>query len=142
MVMGSTRMQIISKVMLRESFPALVAAFTTTVVTLVGFSAMAGLIGGGGLGQLAYNYGFQRFDITVMIVTIVHHGGPRPGHPVDRRCRRPAAWTTAALPKPARRNAGTSPSPPSAPVSPMTRGHCRPLPQAPPAREAAEECSQ
>jgi D-methionine transport system permease protein len=70
-VMGSTRMQVINKVMLPESLPALVAAATTTVVTLVGYSAMAGLVGGGGLGKLAYNYGFQRFDVTVMIVTIV-----------------------------------------------------------------------
>ena len=70
-VMGSTRMQVITKVMLPESLPALVAAATTTVVTLVGYSAMAGLVGGGGLGKLAYNYGFQRFDVTVMLVTIV-----------------------------------------------------------------------
>jgi D-methionine transport system permease protein len=70
-VMGSTTMQVINKVMLRESLPALVAATTTTVVTLVGYSAMAGLVGGGGLGKLAYNYGFQRFDVTVMVVTIV-----------------------------------------------------------------------
>jgi D-methionine transport system permease protein len=70
-VMGSTRMQVINKVMLPESLPALVAAATTTVVTLVGYSAMAGLVGGGGLGKLAYNYGFQRFDVTVMLVTIV-----------------------------------------------------------------------
>ena len=70
-VMGSTKMQVINKVMLPESLPALVAATTTTVVTLVGYSAMAGLVGGGGLGKLAYNYGFQRFDITVMLVTIV-----------------------------------------------------------------------
>ena len=70
-VMGSTKMQVINKVMLRESLPALVAAVTTTVVTLVGYSAMAGLVGGGGLGKLAYNYGFQRFDVTVMLVTIV-----------------------------------------------------------------------
>jgi D-methionine transport system permease protein len=70
-VMGSTKMQVISKVMLPESLPALVSATTTTVVTLVGYSAMAGLVGGGGLGKLAYNYGFQRFDVPVMIVTIV-----------------------------------------------------------------------
>jgi D-methionine transport system permease protein len=70
-VMGSTRMQVINKVMLPESLPALVAAATTTVVTLVGYSAMAGLVGGGGLGKLAYNYGYQRFDVTVKIDTIV-----------------------------------------------------------------------
>jgi D-methionine transport system permease protein len=71
MVMGSTRLQIVAKVLVPEALPGLVAALTTTVVTLVGYSAMAGLTGGGGLGQLAYNYGFQRFDTTVMIVTIV-----------------------------------------------------------------------
>lgn len=71
LVMGSTNLQVVTKVLLRESLPTLIAAMTTTVVTLVGYSAMAGLIGGGGLGRLAYNYGFQRFDTTVMIVTIV-----------------------------------------------------------------------
>jgi D-methionine transport system permease protein len=48
-----------------------VASTTTTLVMLVGYSAMAGLIGGGGLGRLAYNYGYQRFDTAVMIATIV-----------------------------------------------------------------------
>jgi D-methionine transport system permease protein len=71
LVMGSTRMQIVSKVLVPEALPGLVAALTTTLVTLVGYSAMAGLTGGGGLGQLAYNYGFQRFDTLVMVVTIV-----------------------------------------------------------------------
>ena len=51
--------------------PGLIAATTTTLVTLVGYSAMAGLIGGGGLGRLAYNYGYQRFQTEVMVVTIV-----------------------------------------------------------------------
>ena len=68
--MGSTRMQTITKVLLPEAAPSLVAAVTTTVVTLVGYSAMAGLIGGGGLGRLAYNYGYQRFEPTVQLVTI------------------------------------------------------------------------
>ena len=71
LVMGSTRLQIVTKVLVPEALPGLVAALTTTLVTLVGYSAMAGLTGGGGLGQLAYNYGFQRFDTTVMVVTIV-----------------------------------------------------------------------
>jgi D-methionine transport system permease protein len=71
LVMGSTRLQIVSKVLVPEALPGLVAALTTTLVTLVGYSAMAGLTGGGGLGQLAYNYGFQRFDTLVMVVTIV-----------------------------------------------------------------------
>ncbi|MBO0909009.1 ABC transporter permease [Arthrobacter sunyaminii] len=71
LVMGSTKMQIVSKVLLPEAMPGLVAALTTTMVTLVGYSAMAGIVGGGGLGRLAYNYGVQRFDSGVMIVTII-----------------------------------------------------------------------
>lgn len=70
-VMGSTRGQIIRKVMLPEAMPGLVASVTTTLVTLVGYSAMAGLIGGGGLGRLAYNYGYQRWDPGAMLVIIV-----------------------------------------------------------------------
>lgn len=70
-VMGSTRGQIVRKVLLPEAMPGLVASVTTTLVMLVGYSAMAGLIGGGGLGRLAYNYGYQRFDTAVMIATII-----------------------------------------------------------------------
>jgi D-methionine transport system permease protein len=70
-VMGSTRMQIIRKVLLPESLPGIISGITTTLVMLVGYSAMAGLIGGGGLGRLAYNYGYQRFDTTVMVITII-----------------------------------------------------------------------
>jgi D-methionine transport system permease protein len=69
--MGSTRVQTVWKVLLPESLPALVAAITTTVVALIGYSAMAGLIGGGGLGRLAYNYGYQRFQPEVMVVVLV-----------------------------------------------------------------------
>lgn len=71
LVMGSTRLQVITKVLLREALPGLISGLTTTLVTLVGYSAMAGIIGGGGLGRLAYNYGLQRFDTTVMVVIIV-----------------------------------------------------------------------
>lgn len=69
--MGSTKMQSISKVLIPEAMPALVSAVTTTVVVLIGYSAMAGLIGGGGLGRLAYNYGFQRYQLDVMVITVV-----------------------------------------------------------------------
>lgn len=69
--MGSSKIQIIWKVWLREALPALIAAMTTTLVTIVGYSAMAGLVGGGGLGRLAYNYGYQRFIPEVMVITIV-----------------------------------------------------------------------
>lgn len=71
LVMGSTRMQVIRKVMVPEAMPGLISATTTTVVTLIGYSAMAGLIGGGGLGRLAYNYGFVRFETEIMVVTII-----------------------------------------------------------------------
>ena len=69
--MGSTRFQTITKVLVPEAMPTLVAGITTTLVMIVGYSAMAGLIGGGGLGRLAYNYGYQRYQVDVMIVTVV-----------------------------------------------------------------------
>ncbi|WP_240470816.1 methionine ABC transporter permease [Haematomicrobium sanguinis] len=70
-IMGSTTTQIVRKVLLPEAKPSLIAAFTTTVVTIIGYSAMAGVVGGGGLGRLAYNYGVQRFDVTTMVVIII-----------------------------------------------------------------------
>ncbi len=69
--MGSTRTQTVCKVLLPEARPSLVASITTTLVTLIGYSAMAGLVGGGGLGRLAYNYGYQRFQPEVMLVVLV-----------------------------------------------------------------------
>ena len=69
--MGSTRSQTVWKVLLPEAGPSLVANVTTTLVALIGYSAMAGLIGGGGLGRLAYNYGYQRFQPEVMFVVLV-----------------------------------------------------------------------
>ena len=69
--MGSTRFQTVWKVLLPEAKPSLVAGITTTVVALIGYSAMAGLIGGGGLGRLAYNYGYQRYQPEVMAVILV-----------------------------------------------------------------------
>lgn len=70
-VMGSTRRKILGSVLVREALPALVSAATVTVVSLVSFSAMAGVIGGGGLGALAISYGYQRFDTAVMVACIV-----------------------------------------------------------------------
>ncbi|WP_062517841.1 methionine ABC transporter permease [Demequina gelatinilytica] len=69
--MGSTRRQIVTRVLLPEALPSLIAGVTTTVVTIVGYSAMAGLVGGGGLGRLAYNYGYQRYQPEVMIAVLV-----------------------------------------------------------------------
>ncbi|MEU8614968.1 methionine ABC transporter permease [Actinoplanes sp. NPDC048791] len=69
--MGASRRQIVGKVLLREARPGLVAGLTITVVALVGYSAMAGVVGGGGLGDLAVRYGYQRFETDVMIATVV-----------------------------------------------------------------------
>jgi D-methionine transport system permease protein len=68
--MGASPMQIIMKVLLPESLPGLIAATVVTVVSLIGYSAMAGAIGGGGLGDLAIRYGYQRFDTQVMLLVI------------------------------------------------------------------------
>ncbi len=68
--MGASPWQIIWKVLLPESRPGLIAGITITAVTLVSYTAMSGVIGGGGLGDLALRYGYQRFQTEVMIVTV------------------------------------------------------------------------
>lgn len=69
--MGATPMQIISRVLLPEALPNIVAQLTTVVIALVGESAMAGAVGGGGLGDLAIRYGYQRFRPEVMVATVI-----------------------------------------------------------------------
>ena len=69
--MGSTNWQIIVKVMLPEALPSLVSGVTLTIINLIGYSAMAGTIGGGGLGDLAIRYGFQRFRSDVMLAAVI-----------------------------------------------------------------------
>lgn len=69
--MGATNKQLVIKLLLPEAMPALIQAVTLTAVTLVNYSAMAGTVGGGGLGDLAIRYGYQRFDLFVMLSTIV-----------------------------------------------------------------------
>ena len=69
--MGATPYQIVRRVLLPESMPSIVAQLTTVVIALVGESAMAGAIGGGGLGDLAIRYGYQRFRPDIMIATVV-----------------------------------------------------------------------
>ncbi|GII84337.1 ABC transporter permease [Sphaerisporangium siamense] len=68
--MGAGRVRVVARVLLPEALPGLVAGLTVTVVALIGYSAMAGAIGGGGLGDLAIRYGYQRFDTTVMVITV------------------------------------------------------------------------
>ncbi len=69
--MGSTNWQIIYKVLVPEALPSLVDGITLTIINLIGYSAMAGAIGGGGLGDLAIRYGYQRFRTDVMIASII-----------------------------------------------------------------------
>jgi D-methionine transport system permease protein len=69
--MGATRMQIVAKVLVPEALPGLVAATTVALVSLVGFSAMAGAVGGGGLGDLGIRFGYQRFMPEVMVTVVV-----------------------------------------------------------------------
>jgi D-methionine transport system permease protein len=69
--MGANTRQIIFHILLPEAKPALIHAITVTAITLVNYSAMAGTVGAGGLGTLAINYGYQRFDASVMISTVI-----------------------------------------------------------------------
>lgn len=69
--MGANSKEIIIKVLLPEALPSIVLGITITIINLIGYSAMAGAIGGGGLGDLAIRYGYHRYQLDVMIATIV-----------------------------------------------------------------------
>ena len=69
--MGSTNAQIIIKVLIPEAMPSLVSGVTLTIINLIGYSAMAGAIGGGGLGDLAIRYGYQRFRPSYMVAAVL-----------------------------------------------------------------------
>ena len=69
--MGATSWQIIYKVLIPEALPGIVLGITLTIINLIGYSAMAGLIGGGGLGKIADQYGYKRYNTPIMIATIV-----------------------------------------------------------------------
>jgi D-methionine transport system permease protein len=71
LAMGATTQQIVLKVLLPEALPGIVAGLTITFVSLTGYSAMAGAIGGGGLGDLGIRYGYQRFLPDVMLAVVV-----------------------------------------------------------------------
>lgn len=68
--MGATTRQIVFGALLPEALPSLMAAMTVTAITLVSYAAMSGVIGGGGLGDLAIRFGYQRFQTDVMVVTV------------------------------------------------------------------------
>lgn len=68
--MGASPMQIICKVMIPESVPSLLSNLTIAITTILGYSAMSGIIGGGGLGKIAINYGYYRYKYLVMIIAV------------------------------------------------------------------------
>ncbi len=70
-VMGATVPTIVRKVLLPEALPGLVAGGTLTLVTLIGYSTMAGAIGGGGVGDFAIRYGYQRFNTPVLLMAVI-----------------------------------------------------------------------
>ncbi len=69
--MGASPLQIIIKVMIPESIPSLISGATIAVTTILGYSAMSGIIGGGGLGKIAINYGYYRYQYLVMLLAVV-----------------------------------------------------------------------
>ena len=68
---GASNIQIIFKVMLKEAVPSIISGLTLTIISIIGYSAMAGTVGAGGLGDLAVRYGYQRYQTDVMIVTVI-----------------------------------------------------------------------
>ena len=69
--MGATPFQIITKVMIPECLPGLISSMTTALTTILGYSAMSGVIGGGGLGKIALSYGYYRYQTDIMIVCVI-----------------------------------------------------------------------
>jgi D-methionine transport system permease protein len=69
--LGATNLQIIIKVQFREALPLIISGLTTVTINVIGFSAMAGTVGGGGLGDLAIRYGYQRYDFTLLIIIVI-----------------------------------------------------------------------
>lgn len=69
--MGASPMQIIVKVMIPESIPSLISNFTIAITTILGYTAMSGIVGGGGLGKIAINYGYYRFNYLAMLVAVI-----------------------------------------------------------------------
>lgn len=69
--MGASTLQVIRKVLLPESFPGLIAGMTITAITLISYTAMSGMVGGGGLGDLAIRYGYYRYESEIMLIAVV-----------------------------------------------------------------------
>jgi len=69
--MGSSTWEIITKVLIPEAMASIILGITLTVVNLIGYSAMAGTVGGGGLGSVAIQYGYYRYDVSLIIATVI-----------------------------------------------------------------------
>jgi len=69
--MGASPIQIVFKVMIPEAMPSLIIGGAIAIITILGYSAMAGFVGGGGLGTIAINYGYHRYQTDIMIVTLI-----------------------------------------------------------------------
>lgn len=69
--MGASPFQIITKVMIPESMPSLLSNATIAFTTIIGYTAMSGVVGGGGLGMIAYNYGYSRYKTLIMIIAVI-----------------------------------------------------------------------
>ena len=69
--MGASPFQIIAKVMIPESMPSLLSNATIAFTTIIGYTAMSGVVGGGGLGMIAYNYGYSRYKTLIMIIAVI-----------------------------------------------------------------------
>ena len=69
--LGATPFQIVTRVLIRESIPSLVSNLTIAATTILSYTAMSGIIGGGGLGKIAINYGYYRYKTLVMIVAVI-----------------------------------------------------------------------
>ncbi|MDC9215007.1 ABC transporter permease [Clostridioides difficile] len=68
---GATKRQIVFKVMIKEAVPSIVSGITLSIISILGYTAMAGAVGAGGLGNIALIYGYQRFDTAVMVYTVI-----------------------------------------------------------------------
>ena len=69
--LGASKFEIITKVLIPEALPSLIHGVTLTIINLIGYSAMAGAIGGGGLGDVAIRYGYQRFQVDIMVISVI-----------------------------------------------------------------------
>lgn len=94
--MGATGWEIVTKVLLPESFPSLLRGMSITTITLIGYSAMAGAVGAGGLGDIAIRYGMHRYDaqmmnvtlvLIIVIVAVIQFGFNKTARTIDKRAR-------------------------------------------------------